>query len=266
MSILSSRATTVKDTPVNGIFVIYGSPGTGKTVLASSFPKTKDAPMLFLDVLEGGTSSIPAMYADNIQVIDIQSYADVQEIFDDIDRGFTLDDKGVQVPVKYSTIVIDTVTKLEYLMKKHLMVASSKDKMDLNLWGQTKEAHDVLWNLAKQLHKKTGAYIVMVCHQKELQDENNPSFNKIVPAVIPSAGSSICGDASFVWYTKVENEQVIDPKTNEVSEAVRFYTYIDTHPYLLSKCRKPMGLKVPVKVKDLCFDNFEKNVIKKIKL
>ena len=51
MSLLSQRAKAVQEMPVDGIFVIYGDSGSGKTVVASSFPKTEDKPMLYLDIL-----------------------------------------------------------------------------------------------------------------------------------------------------------------------------------------------------------------------
>ena len=48
MSILLQKARTVNETPIDEVYVIYGNAGTGKTVLASTFPKTKEAPMLYI--------------------------------------------------------------------------------------------------------------------------------------------------------------------------------------------------------------------------
>jgi len=50
MSILSERSKTIAETSIDGVIVIYGGPGTGKTVLASTFPKTKEKPMLILEI------------------------------------------------------------------------------------------------------------------------------------------------------------------------------------------------------------------------
>jgi ATP-dependent 26S proteasome regulatory subunit len=50
MSILSDRSKTIAETSIDGVFVIYGGPGTGKTVLASTFPKSKEKPLLVLDI------------------------------------------------------------------------------------------------------------------------------------------------------------------------------------------------------------------------
>ena len=265
MSILSTRAKSVQDMPIDGVFVIYGDSGSGKTELASSFPKTKEKPMLILDILEGGTGSISMGNRDNVQVVNIDSFEELNEVLTDVENGYTLDEHGAKVTAEYSTIVIDSATQLEFLLKKYVMESNGKDQMNLNLWGQAKNGHDQIWNLCKYLHKKTGANIVVICLPKEVQDEKDPSFNKVIPNLMNSAAYGLCAKASFVWYTKVEKDSVIDPKTNEVKEEKKFFTYIDAHPYLLTKCRKPKEVQIPEKVQNLTYAKFKKNVIDKIK-
>lgn len=265
MSILSERAKSVQEMPIDGVFVIYGDSGSGKTELASTFPKTKEKPMLILDILEGGTGSISVGNRDNIQVVNIDTFQELDEVLTDVENGVTIDASGVKVPVEFSTIVIDSATQLEFLLKKYVMESAGKDQMNLNLWGQAKNGHDQIWNLCKYLHKKTGSNIVVICLPKEVQDEKDPSFNKVIPNLMNSAAYGLCAKASFVWYTKVEKESVVDPKTQEVKEEKKFFTYIDAHPYLLTKCRKPKEVQIPEKVQNLTYDKFKKNVIDKIK-
>ncbi len=264
MSILSDRSKTIAETSIDGVFVIYGGPGTGKTVLASTFPKTKEKPMLVLDILEGGTGSISAHHSENIHVVDINSFLELNSVLTDVENGYTMDDKGKKVDVAYSTIVFDSATQLEFLMKKYLMESSQKDTMNLNLWGQARTTHEQIWNLAKYLHKKTGALIVIIAHHKEVQDEENTTFNKVIPSLMNGAAYALCAKASFVWYTKIETEKIIDAKTNEVKDEIKFFTYLDAHPYLLTKTRKPQELQVPPKVQNLTYDKFKKNVLDKL--
>ena len=265
MSILSERAKSVQEMPIDGVFVIYGDSGSGKTELASTFPKTKEKPMLILDILEGGTGSISVGNRDNIQVVNIDTFQELDEVLTDVENGVTIDASGAKVPVEFSTIVIDSATQLEFLLKKYVMESAGKDQMNLNLWGQAKNGHDQIWNLCKYLHKKTGSNIVVICLPKEVQDEKDPSFNKVIPNLMNSAAYGLCAKASFVWYTKVEKESVVDPKTQEVKEEKKFFTYIDAHPYLLTKCRKPKEVQITEKVQNLSYAKFKKNVIDKIK-
>lgn len=262
MSILTTRAKTVDEMPLDGIFVIYGNNGTGKTVLASTFPKTKEKPMLYLDFLEGGTGSISKAERENIQVVEITNFADLDSVLTDVANGYTLDDAGTKIPVAYSTIVFDSATQLEFLMKEYLMQEDKKDKMSLNLWGQAKQNHDQLWNMAKFINKQTGANVVIICHQKEVTDEENPGNNKIIPSLMNSAAYGLCAKASFVWYTKIETEYVVEDGKNK---AVNHYvTFIDGCQAYLTKTRKPKETAIPMKIKDLTFPKFKKHVIDKL--
>mgnify|MGYP001451905624 CR=1 FL=1 len=152
MSILANKARTIKEMPIDSVYVIYGAPGSGKTHLASTFPKTPQAPMLYLDILEGGTGSISAQDADNIQVISVTTYEELDEIMVDLERGYAIDEQTkTQKPLKFSTIVFDSVTQLEYLMKAYLKSTANKSSMTLQLWGQAKDNHESLWNMCKPL-------------------------------------------------------------------------------------------------------------------
>jgi hypothetical protein len=160
---------------------------------------------------------------------------------------------------------MDSATQMEYLLKEYLKRASGKTSMNLKLWGETRESQDTIWNLAKNLHKKTGAKIVIICHQKEQKDENDPSFNKLIPSLMTSSSSSLCAKASFVWYTKVEKETTIN-KDGTTGTKTSYYTYIDAYPYLVTKCRKPVTMTdIPVKAKNLSYDIFDRNVLNKLR-
>lgn len=262
MSILQERKKRATEAPIDEVYIIYGKAGTGKTVLASTFPKTKEAPMLYLDILEGGIGSVDGKDKELIDWLPIESFEELDEVLEDVVRGYSEVD-GKQIPVKYSTIVIDSLTQLEYLIKKHLKTASNKSSMTLQLWGQTKDNQEDVYNLLKFLHVKTGARIVAIAHEKELSDDNNPDFNTVIPSLMTSSSTSLCAKASFVWYCKVEREDKIDANNNVVSKT-NFVTYIGPHQYLVTKCRKPKDFKIPEKITDLTYDKFKKNVLDKI--
>jgi hypothetical protein len=96
-----------------------------------------------------------------------------------------------------------------------------------------------------------------------MRDDNNPEFNTLIPSLMTSSSVSLCAKASFVWYTKIETEEKIDANNN-VIKTNTFVTYINAHPYLVTKCRKPKDFKVPEKVADLTYYKFKKNVLDKM--
>jgi GTPase SAR1 family protein len=257
------KAKPIDQKDIDGIYVIYGAPGSGKTSLASTFPKTKEAPMLFLDVLEGGTGSIDYADREHLQVLDIQSFEDFDAVITDLLNGYVIN-SGVKVPLRFSTIVIDTVTQLEYILKEYLKKQDKKSNMTLQLWGQNKDNQDFIYNTFKMIHAKTGANIVLLAHEKELKDDTNPEFNRIIPSLMTSAARSLAAKASFVWYTKIEKTLEVDQKTNEAKDVNEYLTTIDAHPYLDTKTRKPVSFKIPQKIKDLTYPKFKKNVLDKM--
>ena len=261
-SVLGTRAKRVNELPFDKVFVIYGKSGTGKTTLASTFPKSKERPLYILDVLENGTGSIGLEDRDNVIVVPIETFEEVDQVLTDFENGYTFDEDGNKVPVHPGTIVLDSATQLEYLMKKYLMSAEKKDKMNLNLWGQVKNSHDMLWNAAKYLSRKLDCYFVTITHEKDDKDEENPAFNKVVPSLAKGGTESLTAKASFIWYTTIETDtKIVDGKAEKED---RFVTYIGPASYLVTKCRKPKEVSIPQKVRDLTFDRFYRNVIQKI--
>ena len=261
-NVLQERKKRASEAPIDEVYIIYGKSGTGKTVVASTFPKTKEAPMLYLDILEGGIGSVDNKDKELIDWVPIESFEEVDEVLEDVINGYSLVD-GKKIPVKYSTIVIDSLTQLEYLIKKYLKTNSGKTSMTLQLWGQAKDSQEDVYNLLKYLHMKTGARVVAIAHEKELSDDNNPEFNTIIPSLMTSSSVSLCAKASFVWYTKIEKEDKVDENNNVVTKT-SFVTYISAHPYLVTKCRKPKDFKVPEKVVDMTYEKFKKNVLDKL--
>ena len=112
MSILQARKKRASEAPVDEVYIIYGKSGTGKTVVASTFPKTKEAPMLYLDILEGGIGSVDNKDKELIDWVPIETFEELDEVLEDVVRGYSIVD-GKQIPVKYSTIVLDSLTQLE---------------------------------------------------------------------------------------------------------------------------------------------------------
>jgi AAA domain len=92
--------------------VLYGRSGTGKTTLASTWPK----PMLYLDVRDRGIDSI-----SDVEDIDLKEIESFEELEDTL---FWL----IRHPKSYSTVVVDTVSQLQELLVEEVGQRRRKKK------------------------------------------------------------------------------------------------------------------------------------------
>lgn len=262
MSIFEQRKK-LSEMPADQVYVIYGEQASGKTVLASTFPK----PMLFLDINEGGTDSIPHEYEDEIEVISIRNFNDFDEAVTTLLDGHYFDSTGTEVKLpEYKSVAFDTITQLEYLLKQMVMKENSKSSMTLQLWGKTKDTSEFMFQLFREIHEKTSACVIATAHVKAIKKEEHPEYDILLPSMMESAARTLCAKASHVWFTDVVYEDTIDPTTSEVTRKVKFVTTIDRVPYLVTKCRKPptMTGKIPLKITNLTYNRFQKMVLDQI--
>lgn len=239
--------------PMDEVYIIYGPETSGKTVAASTFPK----PMAYVDVKEGGTGSIPAEYAPFIDVIPVDVYEDFANTLEEI----RLAPRGT-----YASLVIDSGTNVEELLKEWLKRTNGKTSMNKDLWGKVNENHALLASELRRIHRETGIKIVVIYHERELENEVNPHLSRLIPSITPKASKKVCAKASYIWYMNVEHVQQLQ-EDNTVKMIQRFYGIVDTHPGLSAKCRKPPGLTtvIPQKVYNLTYQTFEREVLYRIR-
>lgn len=115
--------------------LIYGEPGTGKTVLAGSASNVEAmSPVLLLDI-EGGTMSLADTYP-NVDVIRVTSWQDLQKIYNKLHGG----DHG------YKTVILDSLTEAQKLSMNDIMRKAVREDPDVDpdvptmrAWGKNIE-------------------------------------------------------------------------------------------------------------------------------
>ena len=115
--------------------LIYGNPGSGKTVLAGSSDAVPELrPVLFIDV-EGGTMSLRDRYPD-VEVVRVQSWDDMQKIYNEL----------YAMEHDYKTVVLDSLTEIQKFSMYNIMNQVIRDNPDrdpevpsIREWGKNIE-------------------------------------------------------------------------------------------------------------------------------
>lgn len=149
--------------------LISGASGTGKTVMALSFPKS-----LVLDSEDGVAWYEGTDEGKNIVgIVDTQSYNTLDEVLTDMIKG--------RVDDEFETLVIDSETKVYENLKEALLkveenraLRNKRNVLDANLsqrsWGQIGNKAKALQNLKIQLASK-GINVVSVAQNKDIMED-----------------------------------------------------------------------------------------------
>ena len=118
-----------KDAAVTGL--IYGAPGKGKTWLAAQSPK----PVILLTE-KNGLTSVAHSNPDAI-VIEIGSADELWEVLIMAKDGhLTLqDEEGNDNKIKFETLVIDSLTEAQRLLKDRILQNAKRDEFILKDWN-----------------------------------------------------------------------------------------------------------------------------------
>ena len=235
MGLLDS-AVDIQELGQRNLWVLYGKSNSGKTYVASTFPK----PLLYLQIGDDGSNTIA-----NVKGIKAVSLSTVKEL-KDISKEL-LKDKI------YKTVVVDTFSLLVNEWTDQNVISKNK-KMTQQAWGDLKtETEEVI----KAMHKVAKRHIVVLtCHESTdaiegMEDEIAPDIR---PSVSKGARTYLEGMANYGIHTTKITKEVT--KGNTTKEVVKYAADIGPNPYYWTKLQIDPSIKVPKRIINPTYDKF----------
>lgn len=235
MGILDS-AVDIQELGQRNFWVLYGKSNSGKTYVASTFPK----PLLYIQIGDDGSNTIARV--EGIKAISIENIEQFKTLCKELKK-----DK------KYATIVVDTFSMVvnEWVQQK---VTTKGKKMTQQLWGDLKTEQEELIKALQRLAKKR--IVVATCHEsmdtiEGMEDEITPDIR---PSVSKGARTYLEGMANYgIHTTKIIKEVT---KGNETKEVVKYAADIGPNPYYWTKLQVDPSIKVPKRIINPTYDKF----------
>lgn len=259
---IEDRIKPVAEVERTASYAFYGRAGSGKTTLAATFPK----PILLLDIRDKGTDSIADV--KGIDVLEIESLDDIEDIYYDVLKP------GDH---KYKTVVFDTVTEMQKLVMKSVVMGKSKKKVDesrIGDWGSMakRDWGDVAAIMNKWIadFRDLDMEVVFLAQErvKNVDDEEGED-NQLTPevgaAVMPSIATTLNAAVNVIGNTFIRMKRTSVVKGNKKThkEEPVYCLRVGPNPIYTTKLRKPRSAESPPYIEDATYKDI-KDLIKGI--
>lgn len=223
-------------------YVIYGRAGTGKTTLASSWPK----PQLYLNCKDDGTDSIADV--EEVDVKQVESFEDWEFVYWWLKKN----------PKKYRSVVIDTVSNIQEFLVQEIGGKGRNGKktgdwgsMTKQDWGEVASSMKEMITNYRDL-TRLGVEIVFIAQDRtfntDLEDDTGGMvMPEVGPKLSPSVRSHLNAQVSFIGRTYIrerERTKLIKGKKIKFSK-IEFCLGVGPNSVYDSKARKPRSFDLP---------------------
>jgi len=253
---IESRIQEVADVSRTASYAIYGRAGSGKTTLASTFPK----PLLLLDIRDKGTDSIADV--KGVHVLEVESLDDIEDIY------YHLKDDNH----KYKTLVFDTVTEMQKLVMKSVVMGKSKnkkvDESRIGDWGSMakRDWGDVAGIMNKWIadFRDLDMEVVFLAQERvknvdDEEGEDNQLTPEVGPAVMPSIATTLNAAVNVIgnMFIRMKRTSVVKGNKKSYKEEPIYCLRVGPNPIYTTKLRKPRSAEAPPYVEDPTFKDIQ---------
>lgn len=226
---LIDEAVDIEELGQSNLWVIYGKSNSGKTKVASTFPK----PLLYIQLGDDGSNTIAQV--DGIKALVVESIDDLKKIAKEVIKDKT-----------YKTVVVDTFSMIvsEWVDQK---IIAKKKRMTQQAWGDLKADTEEIIRLFQKAAKRH--IVVLTCHESTdsiegMEDEITPDVR---PSVSKGARTYLEGMANYgIHLAKVTKEKTL--KNGTTKEVVRFVADVGPNVYYWTKFQIDPSIKLPDRV------------------
>ena len=241
---------------VHRSFVLYGKSGTGKTTLASTFPKR----MLYLNIKDEGDDSIQDI--EELDVMDVRTWDDLEMVYWYL----------VKHPTKYKSVVLDTMSQLQQLAIRKVLEDKGKDPERAGEWGvMTKQDWGAVASMMKMWiinWRDLPMNVVFIAQDRTFNtgdegDDGADGLNpEVGPGLSPAVAKHLNAAVHFLANTfirrrvvtvKVKNPPKGKPPRKEV-EKIEFCLRVGPNPVYVTKVRKAKSIQLPSVVVDPTYE------------
>lgn len=260
---IEGRIKAVADVSRTASYAFYGRAGSGKTTLAATFPK----PILLLDIRDKGTDSIADV--KGIDVLEVESLDDIEDVFYDVLKP------GDH---KYKTLVFDTVTEMQKLVMKSVVMGRNKkksvDESRIGDWGSMakRDWGDVAAIMNKWIadFRDLDMEVVFLAQErvKNVDDEEGDD-NQLTPevgaAVMPSIATTLNAAVNVIGNTfiRMKRTNVVKGNKKTHKETPVYCLRVGPNPIYTTKLRKPRSAESPPYIEDATYKDI-KDLVKGI--
>jgi hypothetical protein len=219
------QLTSVKERPPYINMLIYGDPGSGKTVLAGSAAAIEEmSPVLVVDV-EGGSYSLRAFYPE-IDVVRVKTLAELLTVYQELAKGTH----------GYKTVVLDSLTEIQKMVMGDIMRDVIEEDADrdpdvpsIREWGKSGEQMRRIIRRFRDLDM----HVIFTALVDEVQDKKGKRvFFPMLPGKLKKEAAGFMDIVVYMYgkMIKLNDQGEIDPNAEEAKH--RFVLSSGTDEYV----------------------------------